>query len=101
MLQQKARHKWILERDSNSKYFHTVLKHRNRRNSILGINTNQGWVDNVDVVNEEIRGYFASRFQEIYFSRMLMDGVSFNILSVEEGEALEVHFSLDDVKVVI
>lgn len=30
-----------------------------------------------------------------------MDGVNFNILSVEEREALEVRFSLDDVKAVI
>lgn len=35
MIKQKARIKWIKERDNNTKYFHFMLKAKLRRNSIV------------------------------------------------------------------
>ncbi|XP_071739939.1 uncharacterized protein [Rutidosis leptorrhynchoides] len=45
MLKQKARVRWILEGDENSKFFHSVIKRKNSRNNIRGISFNGLWVD--------------------------------------------------------
>lgn len=45
---QKARLKWLVEGDSNSKKFHKAMKQRFKRNLLLGINSTNGWLDKVD-----------------------------------------------------
>lgn len=45
---QKARLKWFVEGDSNSKKFHKAMKQRFKRNFLLGINSANGRLDKVD-----------------------------------------------------
>ncbi|XP_071738862.1 uncharacterized protein [Rutidosis leptorrhynchoides] len=40
MLKQKARVKWILDGDENTKYFHSVIRRRNNSNTIRGLTIN-------------------------------------------------------------
>ena len=45
MAREKAKVKWILEGDENSKFFHAVIKNRERRNGIRGMAINGEWVE--------------------------------------------------------
>ncbi|XP_058734303.1 uncharacterized protein LOC131606033 [Vicia villosa] len=46
ILCQKARSIWLKEGDSNTRFFHKVVKHSNRRNSVVGLN---GITEEVDL----------------------------------------------------
>ncbi|XP_071713041.1 uncharacterized protein [Rutidosis leptorrhynchoides] len=45
MLKQKARVKWILEGDENTRYFHSIIKRNNNKCNIRGLNINGIWND--------------------------------------------------------
>ncbi|XP_058741999.1 uncharacterized protein LOC131614433 [Vicia villosa] len=78
MLIQKSRLKWLNDGDSNSKYFHSVMKERRRRNHIGSITTPSGIIDEVGEVKEEVWRHFDSKFKEANFSRPVLDNVEFN-----------------------
>lgn len=58
MLKQKAKHKWIAKVDSNSKFIHRVMKKIFKRNNLLGIRMDNGWVDHVKHVKLEVKNHF-------------------------------------------
>ncbi|XP_058776931.1 uncharacterized protein LOC131651277 [Vicia villosa] len=53
VLKQKARVRWIKEGDNNSKYFHSCLKSRSRRNNIVSLQTAQGTLEGVEDIKAE------------------------------------------------
>ncbi|XP_058767480.1 uncharacterized protein LOC131641192 [Vicia villosa] len=54
MLVQKSRLKWLNERDSNSGFFHKVMKDKRRQNHIGPINTTGGVLSSVKEINDEV-----------------------------------------------
>src|SRR4051812_40938113 len=50
ILRQKSRSKWISEGNVNSKYFHRMMKGRWRRNNIVGLNSADGFLSEVDEI---------------------------------------------------
>lgn len=85
ILPQKARALWLEEGDSHSKYFYKVVNLRVRWNLILGLNTLNGWIDKVELVKEEVKSHFDTRFAESLPSRPHLDGIEFNSISEEEA----------------
>ncbi|XP_071918969.1 uncharacterized protein [Coffea arabica] len=60
---QKARVQWLKERDRNTKYFHTVVAGRRRRNNISTLQREDGtWCKSEGEVEGEINGYFRKLF---------------------------------------
>ncbi|XP_058746296.1 uncharacterized protein LOC131619189 [Vicia villosa] len=98
MLIQKSRLKWLNDGDSNSKYFHRVMKERRRRNHISSIVTRSGIMEKVEDVKEEVRRHFNSKFKEDNFSRPILENASFNSLSMEESASLESPFNKEEIK---
>ncbi|KAF1881640.1 hypothetical protein Lal_00039857 [Lupinus albus] len=47
LLFQKSRSKWLKEDDTNSKYFHGLVNSRKRNNTILGLDINGDWIEDV------------------------------------------------------
>ncbi|XP_058761292.1 uncharacterized protein LOC131634664 [Vicia villosa] len=68
MLIQKSRLKWLNDGDSNSKYFHRLMKERRRMNHICYITTSSGIIDKVEEVKEEVRRHFNRKFKEDNYS---------------------------------
>lgn len=62
ILRQKARHKWVVEGDRNSKFFHSVLKAMSRKNSIVAVLSNQGVVEGVEEIKGVAREHCETRF---------------------------------------
>ncbi|XP_058783622.1 uncharacterized protein LOC131658332 [Vicia villosa] len=64
MLVQKSRLKWLNKEDSNSGFFHKVMKDRRRRNHIGPINSLNGSLSSVKDVKEEIVHHFLASLEE-------------------------------------
>ncbi|XP_071705329.1 uncharacterized protein [Rutidosis leptorrhynchoides] len=52
MLKQKARVRWILEGDENSKYFHALIRRRNNINNIHGLKINGVWSEDPQEIKD-------------------------------------------------
>nr|GEW91215.1 RNA-directed DNA polymerase, eukaryota [Tanacetum cinerariifolium] len=63
-LAQKAKFKWALEGDENTKFFHSTLKTRRRQLAINGIMKNGVWIEEPCIVKAEFMGHFRHRFQQ-------------------------------------
>ncbi|XP_058746200.1 uncharacterized protein LOC131619076 [Vicia villosa] len=98
MLIQKSRIKWLNEGDTNSRYFHLVMKERRRRNHISPINSNSGLLESVNEVREEVRNHFKLMFSELEVSRPVLDGIFSKGLDSIERDFLEVSFSEEEIK---
>ncbi|GKA06353.1 RNA-directed DNA polymerase, eukaryota [Tanacetum coccineum] len=61
---QKAKIKWAIEGDENSKFFHGIINRKRANLSIKGVLVDGDWVDDPNRVKEEFCNYFASRFQD-------------------------------------
>lgn len=59
---QKARIKWTLEGDLNSRFFHKWINLRFKHNEIDGIWANGLWVDSVQGVKQTIFNHFKAHF---------------------------------------
>ncbi|XP_058783145.1 uncharacterized protein LOC131657804 [Vicia villosa] len=64
MLLQKSRVKWIKEGDSNSGFFHKVIKQRRRINHLGPLSTPEGLVDSVEDVKKAVFNFFENNFLE-------------------------------------
>lgn len=53
-LRQNSKVAWLSEGDSNSKFFHKVMKHRFKKNALLGIISKGVWIDKVKLVKKDI-----------------------------------------------
>ncbi|CAI8592500.1 unnamed protein product [Vicia faba] len=98
MFVQKSSLKWDREGDTNSRYFHCVMKERCQRNFIGSIVTNHCVLESVGEVKKEVRRHFFEKFKESNFNRPLLERVSFSVVSREERNSLKVLFSYLEIK---
>ncbi|XP_058754054.1 uncharacterized protein LOC131627226 [Vicia villosa] len=101
MLCQKSRCRWIQEGDANSKFFHSFMRGRLRRNNIVSLNSNGGLLEDVEAIKDEVFDHFKHRFSELCMGRPVLDEVGFNGLSVEESKILEEQFSMEEIKNIV
>ncbi|GJX86692.1 nucleotide-binding alpha-beta plait domain-containing protein [Tanacetum coccineum] len=59
---QKAKVKWSVEGDENSRFFHGLLNKKRRQLSIRGVMKDGVWVDNPSQVKAEFLNHFTNRF---------------------------------------
>nr|GEV97477.1 RNA-directed DNA polymerase, eukaryota [Tanacetum cinerariifolium] len=60
---QKAKIKWAIEGDENSKYFHGILNKQRSRSAIHGVLVSGVWIDNPKLVKHEFLNHFKDRFE--------------------------------------
>ncbi|XP_071688112.1 uncharacterized protein [Rutidosis leptorrhynchoides] len=63
MLKQKAKNRWILEGDENSKFFHASIQKIYNKSNIRGLNKNGSWNENPSEVKDAIRNHFQKIFE--------------------------------------
>jgi hypothetical protein len=98
---QRSRTRWLREGDANSVYFHSSIKLRRRRNSILALKVGNRWVESVQEVRAEIVSYFRGHFSESMDDRPTFDGVLLLSTSQAEAGGLIVPFSEEEVRRVV
>lgn len=63
-LQQKARLRWAVDGDENTKFFHGIVKDRYKKHSIQGLNINGMWIKDPPKIKEEVWQFFKDHFTE-------------------------------------
>ncbi|GJR83393.1 RNA-directed DNA polymerase, eukaryota [Tanacetum coccineum] len=61
---QKAKVRWAIEGDENSKFFHGIINRKRANLSVKGIMIEGEWVDDPIRVKDEFRNHFADRFND-------------------------------------
>ncbi|XP_071695704.1 uncharacterized protein [Rutidosis leptorrhynchoides] len=97
MLQQKARVRWILDGDENSKYFHSTIKRKNNQSNIRGLNINGTWNVNPGDIKTEIFEHFKRVFESTNLDRPCLDELKYPTLSDVEAESLELPFNAKEI----
>lgn len=98
---QKARSKWLLEGDHNSKFFHSIVNWKGRKNLIRGLFLEEEWVEDPLKVKNEASRFFHNRFSEECWDRPLLDGVHFNQITQIDNVGLVDRFEEEEVKEII
>ncbi|PNX60607.1 cysteine-rich receptor-like protein kinase, partial [Trifolium pratense] len=95
---QQSRSLWLKEGDANSKYFHSVLAERRRRNVMSVIQVNGVNVEGVIPIRQAVFSHFESHFKAPNFERPGVDDLQFKRLNQVESAGLTKPFSEEEVK---
>lgn len=90
--------KWISDGDENFCFFQGSLKHKNRKNRIHGLTTNDTWFSEPTIIKKEVHDFYATKFQEQWPSRPTFTNPNFKQLSLEQSSFLEFAFTIQDIK---
>ncbi|GJX20809.1 hypothetical protein Tco_0223486 [Tanacetum coccineum] len=95
---QKAKIKWSIEGDENTKYYHDIINKRRNNLAIRGIIVDGEWIEDPNVVKNEFLSYFRDRFNNPGVSRLILDMDFPNKLSQDQMQDLERMFSKEEIK---
>ncbi|GKA99799.1 RNA-directed DNA polymerase, eukaryota, partial [Tanacetum coccineum] len=95
---QKAKIKWVVEGDENTKFFHGMLNKKRSQMSIRGIMVNGTWIDDPVKVKHEFLDHFRNRFDKPLENRARIDICFPNVLSNDQRDDLERMVTKEEVK---
>nr|GFC30018.1 RNA-directed DNA polymerase, eukaryota [Tanacetum cinerariifolium] len=98
---QKAKVRWAIEGDENSKYFHAIINKKRAHLSVKGVLFDGDWVDDPICVKQEFCNYFATRFQDPGPSRGCLN---FNFpfrLNDEQNFVLESPVKREEIRIAV
>jgi hypothetical protein len=98
---QRARSKWLKNRDANSKYFHKCVKLRYNQNAIKALRIGDEWMQSPMEVRRMVVDYFSNHVATSVWERPKLDGVHFERLGEVENASLVASFSLDKIEGVL
>ncbi|GJW13878.1 hypothetical protein Tco_0018011 [Tanacetum coccineum] len=96
-IMQKAKIRWAIEGDENSKYFHAIINKKRTNLSVKGIMVDGDWIVDPDLVKQEFRNHFADRFQDPGPRRGCINFPFPKRLSNDQVSELEAPISNDDI----
>ncbi|GAU32684.1 hypothetical protein TSUD_145580 [Trifolium subterraneum] len=73
------------------------IKARSRRNKVVALRTQNGWVEGPVQVREEVVRYFRAHFDNVGWQRPNLDGNEFPCLSHDRVEVLTAKFTLEEI----
>lgn len=97
-LKQKARCKWNIDGDENSRFFHGIINNRKVSNSLPGLMVGNVWEDNPKKIKRLVFDFFNTKFKESMRNR---PGISCDLLdklSEVEATDLEANFTKEEIK---
>ncbi|GJR27201.1 RNA-directed DNA polymerase, eukaryota [Tanacetum coccineum] len=95
---QKAKIRWAVEGDKNSKFFHGIVNKKRSSLSIRGILVDGEWVSDPVRVKEEFRLHFAKRFEEPAVNRSKISFQFPTRLNSDQALDLERPVSCDEIR---
>nr|GEY32107.1 RNA-directed DNA polymerase, eukaryota [Tanacetum cinerariifolium] len=95
---QKAKIKWVVEGDENTKFFHGMLNKKRNQRSIQGIMVNGTWIDDPVKVKYEFLDHFRNMFDKPLENRARIDICFPNVLLNDQRDDLERMVTKEEVK---
>ncbi|PNX89322.1 cysteine-rich receptor-like protein kinase, partial [Trifolium pratense] len=95
---QQSRSQWLKEGDANTKYFHSVLAGRRRRNAISVIQVDGVSLEGVNPIRQAVFSHFASHFKNQNMERPGVENLQFKRLNHIECCSLIKPFTEAEVK---
>ncbi|GJR12103.1 RNA-directed DNA polymerase, eukaryota [Tanacetum coccineum] len=95
---QKAKIKWSIEGDENSKYFHGILNKKRNQTAIRGILAEGVWIDDPNSVKNEFLSHFKEHFDRPCSSRLILDMTYTNRLNLDQIDDLERNVTKEEIK---
>ncbi|GJZ24249.1 RNA-directed DNA polymerase, eukaryota [Tanacetum coccineum] len=100
-IMQKAKIRWAIEGDENSKYFYAIINKKRANLSVKGIMVDGDWIVDPDLVKQEFRNHFADRFQDPGPRRGCINFPFPKRLSNDQVSELEAPISNDDIRTAV
>ncbi|GJT47648.1 RNA-directed DNA polymerase, eukaryota, reverse transcriptase zinc-binding domain protein [Tanacetum coccineum] len=97
-LDQKAKIKWGIEGDENTKYYHGILNRQRNQLVIRGVLIDGTWTESPDLVKNEFFSHFQNRFGQPQSSRIQIAMDFPNHLSLEQQMDLESNITREEIK---
>jgi len=88
LFRQKARISWLKNGDSCTKFFHSTLRWRRRRNEVKGVEVGGIWSEEPSTVRYEAKKMFDNRFKARKDLGVRLDAVEFKSLSESDNLGL-------------
>ncbi|GJU21172.1 RNA-directed DNA polymerase, eukaryota, reverse transcriptase zinc-binding domain protein [Tanacetum coccineum] len=95
---QKAKIKWAIEGDENSKYYHGILNKKRNQLAIRGVLMEGNWVESPSVVKNEFLSHFKKRFEKPQKVRPILNMVFPHQLNSTQKLDLEAEVSKEEIK---
>ncbi|GJX06282.1 putative ribonuclease H protein [Tanacetum coccineum] len=93
MLRQKARIKWDVEGDENSRFFHAYFKRRNNKTNIRGLMVNGLWCEDPKLIKAEMARHYKALFSEGTSIRLIFCCDRVEKISVDDAFVVEKDFT--------
>ncbi|GKG10943.1 hypothetical protein Tco_0342343, partial [Tanacetum coccineum] len=97
-LMQKAKIKWAIEGDENSKFFHGMINSKFAKSRINGIQINGTWVSDPPLVISHIFNFYKNKFLDDSPTRPRFTSNLFKTLSDLEVSSLDAPFTSKEIK---
>ncbi|GJZ81284.1 RNA-directed DNA polymerase, eukaryota [Tanacetum coccineum] len=95
---QKAKVRWSIEGDENSKFFHGIINMKRSQLAIRGVLIEGDWIDKPYKVKNEFLNHFSNRFARPTGPNIVLDSNMFKQLSSEQIADLECDVTYDEIK---
>ena len=60
-IKQKARIRWAMDRDENTRFFHGLVNNRNRKNNLNGLTINGQWCTDAKTIKAEVLRFYENK----------------------------------------
>ncbi|KAJ9560359.1 hypothetical protein OSB04_005519 [Centaurea solstitialis] len=97
-LKQKAKIKWAVEGDENSKFFHGAIKTRKRLNRLHGLATNGTWESDPQMIKSRAFTFFKDKYKEARLVRPFFRSSHIRKIPEEIKSQLQEPFTSEEIK---
>nr|GEV43530.1 RNA-directed DNA polymerase, eukaryota [Tanacetum cinerariifolium] len=94
----KAKIRWSIEGDENSKYFHGILNKKRSQLVIRGVLVEGDWIDEPALVKNEFLNHFTNRFSNPNSPKIYLGSQMLKNLTLEQVEDLVRSVTYDEIK---
>jgi hypothetical protein len=101
ILSQRSRQSWLRNGDSNTRYFHTCINLRKRRNSIVALRIGNDWIETPLEIRQATVEYFKLKFSTEMWDRPKLEGIVFPSLVEVDNQWLSRPFELSEIEKVV
>nr|GEW38823.1 hypothetical protein [Tanacetum cinerariifolium] len=98
---QKAKVKWAIEGDENSKFFHRIINKRRSQLAIRGVFVNRDWHTEPSLVKDTFLDHFSNRFKQPFSARFKLSLPFPSRLSSDQVLDLDRNISSDEIRAAV